>query len=337
MVRSHRSPAPAPSDVTGAHFLKLVERSFLLEAHDGLGAKPRPELIGPVLTHLHETLRDSVRMGFLHTSRTKGRIPKGLKRAADVRFVGHEKAGAEGTSLHFEVPRFGDVAGDLFAQRQLWDDGPKPEETAFELLGAALHDVQLRRVESSRFDPMLLMRFKSYGRIIRRGRLDRIVLADAALPQQARFDADVVGAAHELSDATPRPRRVRISGRLDVLGASQGVLKLQVAGGGNVTARWEGEDSIESLAPLFNRDVVCEGIGVFRPSGSLLRIDADALDAAGAGDLAFAVIPRAIPRRDVLREVRLRAGEPSVYRSFIGSIPSDEGDDEFAAAVEAMS
>jgi len=317
--------------------LKLVERSFLLEAPDGLGAKPRPELIGPVLTHLHETLRDSVRMGFLHTSRTRGRIPKGLTRAAEVRYVGHEKAGAEGTKLHFEVPLFGDVAGDLFEQRQLWEDGPRPEQTAFELLGAALHDVRLRREESSRFDPMLLMRFTRYGRIIRRGRLDRIVLADADLPQQARFDAEVVGAAHELSDATPRPRRVRVTGRLDVLGASQGIFKLQVAGGANVTARWEGQDSIESLAPLFNRDVVCEGVGVFRPSGSLLRIDADALDAAGTGDLPFAAIPHAVPRRDVLREVRLRAGEPSVYRSFIGSIPSEEGDDDFAAAVEAMS
>ncbi|MEP7384395.1 MAG: hypothetical protein ABI910_22145, partial [Gemmatimonadota bacterium] len=262
-------------------------------------------------------------------------IPKGLKRAAEVRFVGHEKAGAEGTSLHFEVPRFGDVAGDLFERRQLWDDGPKPEETAFELLGAALHDVQLRRVESSRFDPMLLMRFRSYGRIIRRGRLDRIVLVDADLPQMARFDAEVVGAAHELSDVTPKPRRVRVRGRLDVLGASQGILKLQVESGGQVTARWEGEDPIESLAPLFNRDVVCEGMGVFRPSGSLLRIDADALGEAGIGDRAFTVIPRAIPRRDVPRDVRLRAGEPSVYRQFIGSIPAEEGDDEFAVAVEA--
>ncbi|MBV5325176.1 MAG: hypothetical protein J0626_07860, partial [Rhodospirillaceae bacterium] len=126
-------------------------------------------------------------------------------------------------------------------------------------------------------------------------------------------------------------------GRLDLLGASQGVLKLEVASGSQVTARWEGQESIESLTRFFNREVVCEGIGVFRPSGSLLRIDADTLDAAGAADVAFTEIPRALPRRDVLREVRLRAGEPSAYRQFIGSIPAEEGDEDFAAAVEAMS
>ena len=29
-------------------------------------------------------------------------------------------------------------------------------------------------------------------------------------------------------------------------------------------------------------------------------------------------------------------GEPSVYRTFIGSVPAGESDEEFAAAVEAM-
>ena len=64
--------------------MKTVERSFRLEAQTGLGAKPRPELLGPVLTYLRDTLQDSVRMGFLHTSRARGRIPGSIKAAADV-------------------------------------------------------------------------------------------------------------------------------------------------------------------------------------------------------------------------------------------------------------
>ena len=64
--------------------MECVERSVLLEAPSGLGAKPRPELIGPVLSQLHQTLQDSVRMGFLHSSRARGRVPLGIQRAADV-------------------------------------------------------------------------------------------------------------------------------------------------------------------------------------------------------------------------------------------------------------
>jgi len=34
----------------------FIERTFELSGAEGLGAKPRPELIGPVLTHLHASL-----------------------------------------------------------------------------------------------------------------------------------------------------------------------------------------------------------------------------------------------------------------------------------------
>jgi hypothetical protein len=65
--------------------------------------------------------------------------------------------------------------------------------------------------------------------------------------------------------STPGPRRVRAVGRLDVMGASQGVLKLQVRPGQIVTARWEGGEPVEELRGFFNRDIVIEGVGVFRP------------------------------------------------------------------------
>ena len=99
--------------------MNTVERSFRLEAQSGLGAKPRPELIGPILTHLHDTLQDTVRMGFLHSSRARGRIPASVKAAADVRYLGHSAAGDGATVLRFEVAPFGEVAAELFSQTQL--------------------------------------------------------------------------------------------------------------------------------------------------------------------------------------------------------------------------
>ena len=40
---------------------------------------------------------------------------------------------------------------------------------------------------------------------------------------------------------------------------------------------------------------------------------------------------------DLARAARLRSGEPSVYADFLGSIPPEESDEEFAAAVDALS
>ena len=56
-----------------------MERSFELQGSEGLGAKPCPDLIGPVLDPVQATLLDTVRMGFLHSSRTRGWIPHALQ------------------------------------------------------------------------------------------------------------------------------------------------------------------------------------------------------------------------------------------------------------------
>jgi hypothetical protein len=276
-------------------------------------------------------------MGFLHSSRARGRIPAGLRAAADVRYVGHSADGEGATLLRFEVAPFGEVAHDFFAQGKLWDDGPQPDQTAFEVLGAALDDVVTRRTESNRFDPGLLRRIGRYRRLFNENRLNSIVLPDVALPTPGRLDAAVVHSAWELASVTPHPKRVRVAGRLDLMGASRGVLKIDVGTGAVITALWDGDRPIDELRSLFNRDVLCEGVGVFRPSGSLLRIDADAIAPASQGDDFFRQVPMAVARSDVSRTMRLRSGEPSAYAAFLGSVPGEETDEEFSAAVAELS
>lgn len=275
-------------------------------------------------------------MGFLHSSRARGRIPACLRAAAQVHFVGHSTNQAGATLLHFEVPTFGSTAGELFEQKLLWEDGPKPEQTAFELLGAALSDVRKRQRESNRFDRGMLQRVSSYRRVLRRG-IERIGLPDTDLPEAGEIDQVAVAAASELCAATPPSRRVRVTGRLDLMAAKQAVLKLDIKDSAFVTAVWEGVQSVEALKDFFNRDVVIEGMGVFRPSGSLLRIDADAITLAGVQDEFFRQVPAAMSTPDYQVITRLRPGEKSSFSRILGSIPAEESDEEFAAAVEAFS
>ena len=180
----------------------MIERTFELRGPEGLGAKPRPELRGPVFSRLHDTLQDAVRMGFLHSSRARGRIPAGLRAAAEVRYIGHSSTNENVTLLHFEVPTFGSAAGELFGQKLLWEDGPQPDQTAFELLGAALGDVRKRRKESNRFDPALLRRIGSYRRMLKQG-IESIGLPDTALVEPEQIDSVAVIAAAELCAANP--------------------------------------------------------------------------------------------------------------------------------------
>jgi hypothetical protein len=161
-------------------------------------------------------------------------------------------------------------------------------------------------------------------------------MPDTVAERRGQIDSDVVVAASELSAVTPTPRRVRVTGRLDVMGASQGVLKLDVRAGEIVTAVWEGEEPVDTLREFFNRDVMVEGVGVFRPSGSLLRVDADAIVAASSQDEFFRRVPSAIARRDYHKLARLRAGEKSAYAQLRGWLPGEESDEEFNTAVVAL-
>jgi hypothetical protein len=316
--------------------MKRVERTILLADGDGLGAKPRPELIAPVLGHLRVTLVDSVRMGFLHASRSRGRAPEFIGAAADVRFVSHSASAEGGTLLRFEVPPFGEVADHIFRQTKLWDDGPKPGQTAFELLGAAIGDVSAHRLDSSRFDTGLLQRIGSYSRVLNKG-IGRIQLIDVDLPGSTQIDDGIVKSAAELVAVTPPVRRIRVTGRLDLMGASQGILKIHLQRGAVVTALWFGTEPVEKLKEFFSRDVTVEGEGVFRPSGSLLRIDADAVAPASKQDEFFRQLPHAVAERDNVNQARLRVGEKSAYPQILGSIPGEESDEDFAMAVEEMS
>src|ERR1022692_1247499 len=129
--------------------MKLLERTFELHGPEGLGAKPRPELIGPVFSLLHDTLQDAVRMGFLHSSRARGRIPACLRAAADVHYVGHSAGGEGGTLLRFEVPSFGSVADELFGKKLLGEDAPQREQSVFECGGPPGGDAGKRRRETN--------------------------------------------------------------------------------------------------------------------------------------------------------------------------------------------
>jgi hypothetical protein len=313
----------------------LLERTFELHGPEGLGAKPRPELIGPVLAKVHGTLLDTVRMGFLHSSRTRGRIPQALHRAAEARFLGHAAGPNDSTLLRFEVADFGSVAAELFQQGQLWETGPKPEQTAFDLLAASLHDVRQMARDSERFDHALLRRFANYRRVLRQG-LSSIGLPDARVAVPERIDEQLSAAAESLFFETPPGHRVRVCGRLDLLRVSKRVLGLFLVDGTPVTAVWT-TDGFVDLASFLDKEVVIEGLAEFRPSGSLLRVDADAIREATAADAAFSTVPHPAARRDYQKEAAtIRPGQKP-YASIFGLIPGDESDDEFAAAVEEIS
>ncbi len=186
---------------------------------------------------------------------------------------------------------------------------------------------------SERFDHPLLRRFSNYRRILRNG-IDSIVLPDSEVRES--IDEQLSTAAESLFRETPPARRVRLCGRLDLLGVSKKLLGLFLEDGSPVAAVWT-SDGFVDLASFLDKQVVIEGLAAFRPSGTLLRVDADAIRQAGSSDASFSTLPLPEVRRTFQKEAALVRPGQKPYASIFGLIPGDESDEKFAAAVEDLS
>ena len=142
--------------------------------------------------------------------------------------------------------------------------------------------------------------------------------------------------ANSLFQETPPPRRVRVMGRLDMIRASDGGFALCLEAGERVFGVWE-STSIDILNRLWNQDVVVEGDAVFRASGKLLRLDAQAMAPATESDAFFATMPRPVLGRIALDSVRERQTQRTGRGAVFGQWPGDESEEELPVALGEMS
>ena len=122
-----------------------VHHTIRLIGRIAYGSEAPPIPVGNMLRLIEPAVRQSILMGFLGRSRPPGRPPAWLVSASDVRFVGID-GGREGeTILHFEAPRLGESADELYRQQEFWPSRPPAEDTGFDLLCDILGDVSAHK------------------------------------------------------------------------------------------------------------------------------------------------------------------------------------------------
>ncbi|HMN41873.1 MAG TPA: hypothetical protein PKE29_13595 [Phycisphaerales bacterium] len=317
--------------------MQLVDHHIDLEGPGCRGQYALPELVGGVLTRVRPMVIQTVRMSVLRTSRRVGRPIKELQSAWEVLHGGQEKGPDGSTRLLFRLPTLGAAAPRLFEQGFLWNDGPKPDDTAFDLIGGMLADIRERKTESERFDSDLLGRVAGFDSILGRG-LNRLTLGGHHLTKGHRETIDplLTETAKSLVSETPRPRRVRISGTLDMIRVSDRVFELMLDQGERLRAVWTGQTVI-TLAEYLNKAVVIEGDAVFRPSGGLLRVDTTAIAPARKEDALFTKLPVPLGRSLNGAVLRQRQTETTGVNAIWGRWPKEGTEEELMQAVEELS
>lgn len=135
---------------------------------------------------------------------------------------------------------------------------------------------------------------------------------------------------------TPPHQHVRLAGRLDTIRYSDRMFTLKLETGVTLRGFAKGVRA-ETLAGLFGRTAVVSATAVFRPSGKVLRLEADHLEPGDQDFVFWSWGPRPIGGPLEPRELRVPQPPRSGLNAIIGRWPGDESEAEIAAALGELS
>lgn len=319
--------------------MSVVVHKVILQNDKHFGRKLPPHHLGMLFAELPFAIRASVSMAFRNRSQVKGRRPGWLERASDVRFVDHQGNGE--SVLYFEAPPLGEAAPDVYAQQALFpdaDDRPAKEDTAFDLFGDVLADVQQRNADSTHYDPSLLDRITKFHRVFKNGPFNEIDFTSRRFPvnSPARFTPAMVESAKVLLGRTPSPQRVRIVGQLDGLVASTQRFSVLLDSGEKVVGVFA-DDQMDAMQELWRKRVLVLGTAVYRASGRLLRIDAESVKPGENEPNVFSRMPSPLSTKIDVSKLRKPQGPRSGMAAIIGKWPGEETDEQIQEALERLS
>jgi hypothetical protein len=286
-------------------------------------------LCGDLLRLLKPLMTYSVRMAVEGSSVAAGRTPGWLTTASDVRFADYSRDGND-TLIHLELPALGEAAPELYEQAGLWPTKPAPEYTAVDVFSEVVDEVDRGDEDSLRYDRHLLRKLSGIRRVFS----DH--LHGVALPHGLNGEAGgrlltegTTSIAGRLADCTPQPQELRVAGLLDMIRRSTRSFGLQLDDGAEVRGVLEDADEVDRMPEFFGKRVLILGKAIYRPSGSLLRIDAHAIERGEGQPSIFSRIPPSRSRRiPQTRKVGARQGWDSLS-SYFGGWPGDETDEQW--------
>jgi len=313
--------------------MNFIEQEIVLHPQTPFGDAVPLAISSALLRRLEATAKPCVRMALEGTSSQSGATPAWLERAVDIRTLGFTARG-EATILHLQAPTLGEAAPKLFEQKSLFPSNASPGETALQIVGRIAREVRREDRSSDLYDRSLLHKFSLWKGLLEGDlpRLDLPVFADGGEPA-VPLDASIAASAQALSRLTPPPRQVRVVGKLDMVRHSTRSFELLLADGAAVRGVLV-DGTPDSLQRHFGHEITILGKAVYRPSGTVLRVDAsEILDTTEGRDI-FSSVPLAFAHAE-RRPRALQTAKPSVS-AFFGTWPGDETDEDLQGALAEL-
>ena len=312
--------------------MNYIEQEIIVQtASDSLPGLPI-SVGGPLLSNLERTVRPCVSMALTGRSVGPGKPSKWLHAAWDFRALDFEQRDGV-TVLHISAPRLGDAAPAFFEQQTLWDQNISESETALDLLGKLVADVRSRESGSDAYDEALLKRLGRWSDLLER-KVKSVLLPRRGAPSlMSELDASVVLAAQELSSRIPAPRQVRLVGTIDMVRWSTRSMAIKADDGTEYRCSVINEE-LSDLGQYGGRDVTVLGRAIYRPSGTVLRLDVQQILDTTIGRAAHSSVPSSFEEKAAVD--RRRQTEKSGVPAIFGTWPGTETDDELLEALAEL-
>lgn len=286
-------------------------------------------LLRDLLDSLVNGVQQAVRLRVEGRSTAQGRVPAWLERAAAFDVIDVREGSTE---LLIEAAPLAEAAPDRFRQAELFAP-VKGEDSCVDLFVESLHDALTEHIESDRLDDGLVGTFEQLGRVLRHD----VATIELEHVRPLRIERETIETFRRLRRAFPPDQRVVVAGKLDLLRHRDRVFTIILETGAMLRGVLASEDiDLSKLGSLWGQSAIVSGVAKFRPSGSVLRIDAEQVKAAGPGEMAV----WSQPPHPLLGSLDVRAlhhpqGPRSGVAAIFGQWPGDESEDEFRRALDA--
>ena len=289
-------------------------------------------LLREVMDVLTEGARGALRLRVEGRSFARGTPPAWLAAAADFDLVGLEEGS---TVLVLEASPLFEAAPGAIAQTDFFQP-LDPDVGALSLVMESLEDAITGAEDSELFDNALLERFGHLSRVFARG-VDRLELTNGRPGgRTVTLEPERLETMRRLRREMPPDQQVRVAGWLDQIRHSDRMFTLQLESGPLLRGIAEAVDP-GKLANLWGKKAVVSAVAVFRPSGKVLRLEADDISPAGDDFSLWSVEPKPLFEEASVALLRQPQGPRSGINLIIGQWPGNEPDEEVAAALEELS
>jgi hypothetical protein len=320
--------------VSGVHFggtCPMSETIIQLAGPDAMGLRVNSGLLRDLMAPLVDAVQQSVRLRTEGRSRAPGSLPVWLTKAAafDVEFRRGSRSGI--SQLVLVANPLGDAAPDRFSQLEMFDP-INPECTCIDVFVEAFDDALNNKPDSDRYDDGLIDTLTTFGKVLDH-RVEDFELLNG---HPRRIERESVDALKELRRSIPADQRIRVAGKLDLLKHSNRIFEVELSAG-TVRGVIVRDLDFDKIRGLLGQQVVVSGVAKFRPSGRVLRVEADQLLPASGDTSIWAEMPRPLFAELDVRPLRQPQGPRSGVSAIFGQWPGDESDEEFDAAVRSLS